>query len=253
MHLVIVHGWQKEEAQVAKAVADSLGILVFEARQKIAGGGPRVLTSFAELQPAEDLAARLSQTGVPAFVLDPDSVRSGSQLFTVRRFVLGSQAMELESISGDQCILDYGAIELLLGANCSTGQTQTSYSTTERKFSLGKTLLSGGVPMTQKVTSEEILTSHERDESLCLYSRECGPVLFNRVGLNYTGLGDAMQMTRDLNFNKLKTAVRDLAPQAVYDDRLLKRAEQVRLLGPSLDPDTDIDLAFEILSLSLLS
>ena len=154
----------------------------------------------------------------------------------------------------DGCIFGQNrSIELLLVANCSAGQTQTSYSTTERKFSFGKTLLSGGVPMTKKVTSEEALTSHERDESLCLYSREQGPVLFNRAELDYTGLGDAMQMTRDLNFNRLKTVVRDLAPQAGYDDRLLKRAEQVRLLGPSLNPDTDIDLAFEILSRSLLS
>jgi hypothetical protein len=252
MYLVVVYGWEIEEVEVAKAVADTLSILLFEARQKIAGGGPRVLATFADALPAETLAARLSEAGVPALSVDPVSVRSGTPPFSVRRFVLGPEALELESNAGDACRIDYGTIDLLLAANCSAGQTQTTHTTTERKFSLGKTLLSGGLPMTKKVTTEETLTSIERDETLWLYARERGAVVFNRGALDYSGLGDAMQLTRDLNFNRFKTSLRGLAPQARYDDRLLKRAEQVRLIGPSLNPDTDIDLAFEILFRTLL-
>ncbi len=253
MYLVVVYGWQIEEGEAAKAVADTLGILLFEARQKIAGGGPRVLATFADAPPAEALAARLSAAGVPALTIDPVSVRSGTPPFPVRRFVLGREALELESSAGDMCRIDYGTIDLLLVANCSAGQTQTTHTTTERKFSLGKTILSGGLPMTKKVTTEETLTSSERDETLWLYAREWGTVSFNRADLDYSDLGDAMQLTRELNFNRLKTSLRALAPQAGYDDRLLKRAEQVRLIGPSLNPDTDIDLAFEILSRTLLT
>jgi hypothetical protein len=60
-----------------------------------------------------------------------------------------------------------------------------------------------------------------------------------------------MQFTRDLNFAQLKKELRRLAPQAVYDDRLLKRAALIRLLGPTLSPETDLDLAFEVLARSL--
>jgi hypothetical protein len=37
-------------------------------------------------------------------------------------------------------------------------------------------------------------------------------------------------------------------PAAVYDDRLLNRAGQTRLLGPLLTPEANLDLAVEILA-----
>jgi hypothetical protein len=69
--------------------------------------------------------------------------------------------------------------------------------------------------------------------------------------MSYDGLGDAMQVSRDLNFGYLKNALRRLAPQATYNDRLLKRAALVKVLGPALSPEADLDLAFEILARSL--
>ncbi len=251
MHLVVVHGWQKEEAVVAKIIADTLGTVVYEARQKISGGGPAVLTSFADPHQAEVLAARLSRDGVPALVIDTVAVRNRKPPLHVRRFVLGAQALQLELFGGDTCDIAYGKIDLLLVAICSAGQSQTTDTETKRKFSLGKTLLAGGIPMTRKVKSATVITVEERDETLLLYTQERVTVIFDRAAMNYDGLGDAMQFTRDLNFTHLKNELRRLAPQASYDDRLLKRAALVRLLGPALNPETDHDLAFEILARSL--
>lgn len=251
MHIVAVHGWQQDEAAVAKTIADSQGILVFEARQKISGGGPAVLASFADSNQAEALASRLCQDGIPALLIDTQAVRNRKQPFHVRRFVLGAQGLRLESSAGEICDIDYGTLELLLVATCSAGQTQTIGTVTERKFSLGKTLLAGGVPMTKKVTSEQILTSEARDETLWLYAGGQTMAIFDRTAMNYDGLGAAMKMTRDLNFAHLKSELRRLAPQAGFDDRLLKRAALVRLLGPALSPETNLDLAFEILARSL--
>ncbi len=251
MHLVVVSGWQKEEATVAETVAETMGILVFEAQQKISGGGPAVLTSFADPLQAETMAARLSQDGVPALVIDTAAVRSRSQPLQVRRFVLDSQALQLELFDGNNCDIDYGKIALLLVATCNSGQSQTTDTETKRKFSLGKTLLAGGIPMTKKVKSETTATVEERDETLWMYTQEGVKVIFDRAAMSYDGLGDAMQFTRDLNFVHLKNQLRRLAPQASYDDRLLKRAVLARLLGSALNPETDLDLAFEILARSL--
>jgi hypothetical protein len=251
MHLVAVYGWREEEAVVAKTIADTMGTVVFEARQKISGGGPAVLKSFADSQQAEAMAAKLSQDGVPAFVIDTESVRNRSQPLHVRRFVLDSQALQLELFDGANCNIDYDKIALLLVAICNSGQSQTTVTETKRKFSLGKTLLAGGVPMTKKVKSETAVTLEERDETLWLYTQEQATLIFDRAAMNYDGLGDAMQFTRDLNFTHLKNELRRLAPQASYDDRLLKRAALVRVLGSALNPETDHDLAFEILARSL--
>jgi hypothetical protein len=251
MHLVVVHNWQLEEPAVATIIAEVLGTVAFEARQKISGGGPAVIASFADPLQAEALVVALTQNSVPAFVLDPEVVRGGTQLFRVRRFTLGEQALKLESCDGEFCDVEYKTIDLLLLAICKAGELQAIGTETTRKFSLGKTLLAGGVPMTKKVSTEKAVTVAEHDEALWLYTQQKDTVVFGRTVLNYDGLGEAMQLTRELNFSFLKSELRRLAPQALYDDRLLKRAALVRVIGASLNPDTDFDLAFEILARSL--
>lgn len=251
MYIVAVHDWQKDEAEVAKAIAETLNILVFEARQRIAAGGPVVLACFADSQQAEQVSARLSERGVPALVLDSQEVRSCNRSFAIRHFVLGEQALQVESSEGPLPDLDYAAVDLLLLASCSAGQIKTISSETKRKFSMGRTLLAGGIPMTKKVTREVVQTSDEREQILCLYARGQGVWIFDRAALNYSGLGDALQISRDLNFNYLIKELRRRAPRAGYDDRLLRRGDLVRLLGPLLSPETDLDLAFEILARSM--
>ena len=251
MQLVVVHNWKKEASEVAKTIADIMGTLVFEAQQKISGGGPAVLVNFADPTQAEALAAKLCAEDVSAFVVDTEGVRDKNQLLFVRGFVLAEKALQLELSDGENRDIDYSSIELLLVATSSSGESQTTDTLTKRKFSLGKTLLAGGVPMTKKVKSEESVIAGDRDETLWLYVRGKATLVFNRGEISYNGLGDAKQLTRDLNFSYLKSELRRLAVKTRYDDRLLKRAGLVRLLGPTLNPEVDLDLAFEILSRSL--
>lgn len=250
MYIVAVHSWQKDEAEVAGIIAATLGILVYEARQRIAGGGPAVLACLAEQQSAATLAERLTLAGVPALVIDREGMRQQRQSFPVGRFRLEARGLQIVSAAGVTDTIAYDTIELLLVAT-SSARTQSTATVTERKFSLGKTILAGGVPMSKKVTHEETVISDDRDESLWLYPQGRGPIVFNRSALNYEGLGSAMQMSRDLNFVHLKNELRRLAPQAGYDDRLLKRAGVIRVLGSSLSPEADLDLAFEILARAL--
>jgi hypothetical protein len=140
----------------------------------------------------------------------------------------------------------------LLVATCKAGESQTTGTETSRKFSLGKTLLAGGVPMTKQVKTEKTMKVEERGEALWLYTQDRGPFIFDRTAMTYDGLGEAMQLTRELNFSHLKNELRRLAKGARFDDRLLRRAAMVRLIGPALNPEVDHDLAFEILSRSML-
>ena len=59
-----------------------------------------------------------------------------------------------------------------------------------------------------------------------------------------------MKLTRELNFAYLISELRRFCPGAKYDDRLLNRVGQVRLLGPTLNPETNLDLAIDILAAS---
>ena len=134
MHIVAVYGWQKEEVLVAKAIADMLGTLVFEARQKISGGGPAVIANFADPQQAQALADNLSRDGVPALLIDSVIVRSSTPAIHVRRFVLGPRSLQIESVDGVSSVIDYDSIGQLLVATSNSGQTQAIDTVTERKF-----------------------------------------------------------------------------------------------------------------------
>ena len=251
MYLVVLHDWKMEEGAVALFVAEKLGTVAFEARQKLSGGSPVVIATFADEDHARALVASLTQEDLPAFMIDSEDVRKQKSPCYVHRFVLGEEALKVESREGDSYEIQYGAIDLLLVAICKAGEIQTSGIEINRKFSLGKTLLAGGLPMTKQIKTEKIVTVEERDESLWLYTHDRALFIFDRPVMNFDGLGEAMQFTRDLNFAHLKNELKRLAPRARFDDRLLKRAAMIRLLGPALNPEVDHDLVFEILSRSL--
>lgn len=250
MQVVVIHRWREDDPAVVQMVAEALGVLVFDARQRMAGGGPAVIAKFAEQQPAVELVARLQQGGVPTVLIDTEQLRGAEGAFPVRHFKLTDAELWVANAAGEKRRFGYSQIDLLLNATTVVGVNETTTTTTEHKFSLGKTVMAGGIPMTKKVKSETTLRSEERDEVLCLYAGGRS-YLLRRGALNYSGLGDAMQLTRELNFTHLKSELRRLAPQAVFDDRLLKPAGQVRLLGGALDPSSHLDLSFEILALTL--
>lgn len=251
MHIVAVHNWRKDESEAAKIIAEAMATVVFESRQKISGGGPAVVACYADQSRAASLAALLSQKGVPAMIVDVEAVRNRSPLRSIRRCEFGPQSLLVELMDGAAGEIRYDMIDLMLAAFCNSGSKQVTATETKRKFSLGKTLLAGGVPMTKTVKTEKTVSIEERDEALWLYTQGGALFVLDRAAMSYEGLGDAMQFTRDLNFSYVKSELRRLAPKARYNDRLLKRAALIRLLGPALDPETSYDLAFEILARSL--
>lgn len=250
MHVVVIHRWPEVTAELAQALAAALEVTAFDARQRLIGGGPAVVGSFADSHQARALAEKLQKSGFAGFVLDALAVRSSAGRFVVRRFELGEGALRIEAADGRRGEIAYGEIDLLLPCTCIAGHTE-SRTVTERKFSMGRTLLAGGVPLTKKVNRREEVTTEEREEALYLFAGRRPPVVLPQNGLAYDGLGAAMELSRELNFAYLKSELRRLSPDAVHDDRLLKRPGQVRLLGPALNPETNLDLAVSILARSL--
>ena len=250
MHVVVICSWQEETAESVQALATALGITVFEARPRMAGNGPAVVACFADPQLALALAKKLNQSGIATLVVDATAVRSRVDHFIVRRFELNEWSMRIETSDGQKGEIPYTEIDLLLPATSIVGNTQTK-TVIERKLSIGKTVLSGGIPLTRKVEHREEVTTEERKKVLYLYAGERSPVFFSQNGMNYDGLGAAMKLSRELNFTHLASELRRFCPGADYDERLLNRVGQVRLLGPALDPESNLDLAAEILARSL--
>jgi len=247
MHVVVIHGWKEETTELVQALAVTLGIMAYEMRQRMIGGGPAVVANFADPEKARTMAAKLNQSGVATLIIDADAVRSTAGRFVVRRFELKERSLRIEASDGHCAEIAYEDIDLLLPGTRILGQSETK-TVTERKFSLGRTILSGGIPLTKKVEHQEEVSTEDRENILCLYAGERPPVVFSQSVLSYDGLGADMKLSRELNFAYLKSELRRLCPAAGYDDRLLNRLGQVRILGPAQNPETNLDLAFHILA-----
>jgi hypothetical protein len=251
MHVVVIFGWKEETPEFAGSLADALGVTVFEARQRTVGGGPAVVASFPDPVPAAALESKLAQRGIKALVLDAAAVCGSAGSFIARRFELGESLLRIETGDRQSVEIPYREIAALLPGMSISGTVETR-TVTERQLSLGKTLLSGGIPMTKKVAHEEEVTTEERRKFLYLYASGRLPVVFSQDGMTYDGLGPAKKLSREQNFAYLISELRRLSPNAVYDDRLLTRVNQIKLLGPAQNAGNILDLAAAVLAACLL-
>jgi hypothetical protein len=252
MHVVVITGWPGEAEDPARVLAGCLGLTVYEARQRMVGGGPAVVASFADPQQAVMLAAELGRSGLAAMVIDTGTLRGSSGRVIVRRFVFGERSVSIESEDGHSLELAFREVDLLLPGTRISGHEGT-VTVAERKLSLGKTILSGGIPMTSKVERQERVASEESEKVLFVYADSRPQLMFRQNLLSYDGFGTAMKMSRELNFAYLSGELRRLCPDALYDDRLLSRVGQARVLGPVQNLEKNLDLAAEILARCLRS
>jgi hypothetical protein len=250
MHVVVIDGWKEETAELVQTLAGALGIMPYEARQRIIGGGPTVVASFADEQRAVELAAKLNQRAISSLVVDASEVRGRAGHLVVRRFELGDRSLRIETVGGKSAEIPFSEIDLLLPGVSTVGYSETK-TVVDRKLSIGKTILSGGIPMSKKVERQEVVSTEESRKFLYLYAGDRPSADFSQDGMSYEGFGAAMKFSRELNFAYLISELRRLSPRAVYDDRLLNRAGQVRILGPALSPETHLNLAAEILARTL--
>jgi hypothetical protein len=252
MFVGVIYGWSDETPAMVQDLAAALGVTAFEARQRFIGGGPSVVASFADQQQARALAEKLSRDGIKALTVDAGAVRQRDPFFIVRRFLFGEQALKIEAQNGQQGSLPYAEMELFLIGTSITGMNTTK-TVVEKKFSMGKTLIAGGIPMTKKVERRETVSSEESEQILYLFAHNRPAALFSLNGVNYDGFGAEMKLSRKLNFSHLIDQLRLHAPGAAFDDRLLNRGSQTRLLGPAQGRGAGLDLAAEILAQCLLA
>jgi hypothetical protein len=249
MNVLVIYNWPEITSTLAQSLATTLGVTAFDARQRLVCKSPIVVSIQADPRQAEILLKKLQQGGFNSFVVDVDDANTRRQVFDVHTFKFAEDSMALQESGNRKCSITYKDIKLALPA--SRIRTQAEVNTvTERKFSMGKTLMAGGLPMTKKVERQEMTTNEKREKVLYLCGTGWSRVICAQDMMRYECFGEQMNPTREMNFNLFVSEIRQRCPAAVYDDRLLKRAEQVKLLGPLLDPDSYIDLAVDIMCLS---
>ncbi|MBN2029957.1 hypothetical protein JW824_06890 [bacterium] len=248
MHVVVLYGWKEETPEFIQAISKALGLTAYEIRQRLISGSPTVVASFADPQQAVVFAEKLNQNRIATLIVDATEVRNRAGYFIVRHFEFKELSLRIEAVDGRRAEIPYREIDVLLPGTNIVKYSETK-TVTERKFSLGKTLLAGGIPMSKKVERQKDVAGQKYKKVLYLYTpRRQQPVVFSQESVTFEGLGSAMKISGEMNFLYMINELHRLSPGAAYDNRLLQRIGQVRLLGPTLNPEIHFDLAMEILA-----
>ncbi len=239
MHVVALRRVSGEPA----ALAGVLGIAPYDARQQLLGPGPRVLATFADGDAASRLATALLAAGFDALHLD---LTSEPVEVVPRSFTLRAGGMQVMSRDGLPLALRFDRIQVLLRGTRMLSETRTEV-TRQRKFSIERAVLTGGLIMTRTDKKEVTRTVDQREGFLYIRAAGVSAVELRESELLYDGLGDLREPTRMGNFTRLVTIIRDGAPQARWDERLLSRRGQLEVLGTVLTPEDDLDVATSVL------
>jgi len=253
MHIVALQFDKDAGDALAVRLAAVLGRTLLEARGRVSEpeGGPSVLATFAESGPAEELAEELRSRGFDALVLPSAAVETEEQRLVVRSFELGPGSLTALPRRGGAVEVPWRDVRLLLRGVVRVQHKRTQM-VEQRKLSLGRAVITGGLMVTKTVKSTKHEIRTENEGFLQLYPASGPPLAFRQTALNFAGLG-RLEPSVAANFARLVAVLRQGSPQAVYDERLATLPGQARLLGPSLPPERHLDLAVTLLARTLLS
>lgn len=251
MHVVALRSLPPPEPTWVKALAEVLDLTPYEARGRLAvgGGGPVVLGVRRDVREVDALVAALRGAGFEPLALSDEAIESDEDRFVVRRFRLTADGIEATDRAGAQQTVPAAAVRLALQATGISVESTTE-TTTTRKLSAGRAIATGGLMMSR--TQKTSTTRTSEAWSGCLFVFGAGPTLaFRETELAYDPADGPVLPTRHGNFARLVAELKARCPGAIWDDRLVRRAGQTQLLGPTLPPEDNLDVALALLARTL--
>jgi hypothetical protein len=205
------------------ALAADLGVTVYEARLRLAAGLPCIVLSTPDRDLALEMLRKLRARGHGAVAFDARAVVPASSMVAVRKYRLEADALELDSADGAPPSaerLPYTEMTVLLRAMHRSSREQR-VDVKEVKLRPMAAIATGGLILTKTVNKEVRSTVEEREQVLYVFGKGKPPWLLRESTAQSSGRGEAMHATRALNFAASVRILRERAPHAAYDERLL--------------------------------
>jgi hypothetical protein len=231
-------------------VASVTSISLSDVKLRLTGTLPRVLLSDTNPEHVRALAAELEKNGFVTLVCDPADVPGDKDRIVARQlelsasgFVAIEHTLARHPVSGDAITL------LQRGWRSST--TTGTVTTSERKVSLGRAVLSGGLLLTKKVQKSSLKVSESREAFLLVQRVDGQPeIILYEKRLDYGFLSAEIQPAAHANLMLTMERIRSIAPQAPLDETVAQPGF-VQKLGPIAVGDP-LDLALHLVKLAHL-
>ncbi|MFL5300017.1 MAG: hypothetical protein ACJ79R_06715 [Anaeromyxobacteraceae bacterium] len=219
MKLVALARAPADREAAARAVASATGLTLAEARMRLAPEPP-ALVARLEAQAADALVAAPRKDGLAALAVALP-VPSDADRLPVRSVTLGPEGVAFTARTGDALEVRWPEIlAVLRGLRASRRDAERTEKT--RKLSLTGMAATGGLPLT-RTTSQTVRSSEESVEQVVLvYVRDGGAVTIAEREVDFSCLGPGMQPSSTGNMVEIARRLRERAPAAFHDDRLLR-------------------------------
>ena len=219
MDIVAITALGRSIEDEALALASDLGLTAYETGIILRGAMPVIVYRSDDRSRALWLLERLRGRGHQAVAVDTAAIVASEQMFVPKRFALDGADMTAVG-EGVEQRLAANSISALVRAMHAT-RVEDTITTSSRQFSIGRAALSGGLMTTKTKSSDSVRVTQEREGVVYAFRTDGEPWLFRASALRYDGLGARMQRSKVENFAVLVDVLRENAPQAPYDARLL--------------------------------
>ena len=204
----------------APRLAAELGSTPYETALLLRMPTPVPLLRTDDRGRALDLLAKLRARGHDAVACDAAAVVAADAMTHVRKFRFEPEILAVTSDENADVGVPWTDVVGLVRAVHRT-RVEAIETSKERKFSLGRAALSGGVLMSKTTTKTKTLATEEREQVLYVFRHGGMPLLMSQSRLRYDGLGAELRPVQIENFTTLIRLLRERAPDAGYDERLL--------------------------------
>ncbi|WP_375756892.1 hypothetical protein [Corallococcus exercitus] len=206
-----------EVPEAAQVLAAAAGMAPAEARMRLAPEPPALLARLAP-DAADALVKALQDAGLAALTIDE---AESAERVTARTVTFGSAQVTFTPRAGAPLTMAWEDVTVIL-RGASSLRTQSEHTEKSTKVALGAALVTGGLKMT-KTTEKSVRGSQEETSQVVfVFDRDGRGAVLPEVGFDFSCLGPAMQASRTANMVTLARLVRERAPAAFYDERLLR-------------------------------
>jgi hypothetical protein len=208
-----------DTAVAVSALASAAGMAPAEARMRLAPEPPALLARLAP-DAADALVAKLRQAGLAVLAVDEQRLTEAERT-QARGVAFGPSSGTFTPRAGPALELAWDEVLVILRGSSSV-RTQSEHSEKSRSLALGKAMVTGGLAMTR--THEKTVRGSQEETSQVIYvlARDGRGALLSEHGVDFSCLGPHMQPVRTANMGVLAKLLRERAPGAYFDERLLR-------------------------------
>lgn len=219
MDVVALVALGRSVEEEAPRLAVDLGLTTYETGVMLRAPMPVIVLRTEDRARTIDLLGKLRSRGHDAVACELDAVISSEDMFRPKAFRI--EAGDFIGIgNGEEHRLPLGAVTAMVRATHVT-RTEDVVVERQRKLSIGRTALTGGLLATKTTEKESTRIKHEREPVLYVFRADAAPWLLASTQLRYDGLAQDMKISKMENFEVLVRLLRELAPSAAFDARLL--------------------------------